>query len=72
MPYNGVMAVLTNNRIFNIIKGVQDKSVTFEVIESYNNPDMDRIVSRIFSKLGKSIDLRKIEDKRYEITIIKK
>lgn len=72
MPYYGVMAVLTSNKIFNIIKGVQDKSVTFEVIESYNNPAVDMIVDRIFSKFSDSIHLRKISDKRYEITIIKK
>lgn len=71
MPYNRVMSVLTSNKIFNIIKGVQDKSVTFEVIESYNNPEVDMIVSKIFSKFGKSIHLRKIGDKRYEITILK-
>lgn len=70
MPYNVIMATLTSNKIFNIIKGVQDKSVTFEV--DYDNPNVDRIVRRIFSNMGESIHLRKIEDKRYEITIVEK
>lgn len=70
MPYARVMDVLTNNKIFNIIKGVQDKSVTFEVM--YNKPDVDRIVRSIFRVFDNSIQLRKIEDRRYEINILKK
>jgi len=69
MPYTRVMSILTNNKIFNIIKGVQDKSITFEV--DYDNPDADRIVRSIFRLFNNSIQLRKIEDKRYEITILK-
>lgn len=69
MHYTRVMSILTNNKIFNIIKGVQDKSITFEV--DYDNPDADRIVRSIFRLFNNSIQLRKIEDKRYEITILK-
>ena len=69
MPYTRVMSILTNNKIFNIIKGVQDKSITFEV--DYDNPDADRIVRSIFRLFNNSIQLRKIEDKRYEITMLK-